>query len=639
MSRNDGEIEAEAAQWFFASSDDIFVVLREGVVDRVNPTWTKLTGWTQEEATGQHFTDFAHPDERELINETVRSLIERGHALCEHRLVLKSGQAMWVRARSKLREDGVALIVLQDITEARRLQEQGAQAARTNDLLREEAGIFVWRFDPATNQYAVDDDLTKTGKPGAGGRRMLTAEEMTAEIHPDDQSRVSENFVRTVLTGEPRVVEYRHFRADGVWARLRAAWRGARQQKNGHWEVLGITQDVTELAEARDAALAAAEVKAQFLANMSHEIRTPMNGVLGVLHLLKHEKLLSTDGRRLLDEALGCGAMLSELLNDVIDFSRIEEGKLDLCPEAIRPDDLLDSVASLLVSQARDKNLYLKVEAEDCGCAMIDPVRLRQILFNLIGNAVKFTAHGGVTVRLSRAEDAAGGALCFEIADTGIGIEADARDRLFERFRQADGSATRRFGGSGLGLAIARGLAEQMGGLITLDSTPGEGSTFRVEIAAPACEAPTAQSEDEDDALLGGLRVLIVEDNATNRLIATRMLEHLGASVTTTDDGAQGLSAASLQAFDLIFMDIQMPVMDGMAATAAIRALPGALSQVPIIAMTANALAHQVESYMAAGMNGWVAKPLSPATLVRTVAEVLAETWVDAAPELTKTGR
>ena len=637
MSRNDGGIEAEAAQWFFASSDDIFVVLRDSVIDRVNPTWTKLTGWTEDEVTGRRLVDFAHPDEKDLIAETVRSLVERGHARCEHRLMLKSGESMWVRARSKLRDDGVALVVLQDIGESRRLVEQGTQAARTNEMLREEAGIYTWRFNAITNRYAVDDDVSKAGAPGTGGRRMLTAEEMTAEVHPEDQGRVAETFIHTVMTGEPKVVEYRHFRAEGGWARLRAAWRGGRRMENGHWEVLGITQDVTELAEARDAALAAAEVKAQFLANMSHEIRTPMNGVLGVLHLLKHENL-TDDGRRLLEEALGCGAMLSELLNDVIDFSRIEAGKLDLCPESVRPDDLLDSVASLLAPQARDKGLYLKVETEACGWAMVDPVRLRQILFNLIGNAVKFTAHGGVTVRLKTRGQGADRTLAFEIADTGIGIAADAQARLFERFRQADGSATRRFGGSGLGLAIARGLAEQMGGIISLDSMPGEGSTFRVEIAAPACEAPVARTDEEDDALLGGLRVLVVEDNATNRLIATRMLEHLGASVTTADDGLQGLAAASQQVFDLIFMDIQMPVMDGMAASASIRALDCAAARTPIIAMTANALAHQVESYMAAGMNGWIAKPMSPAALVRTVAEVMAEAWLDTAPEAAHSG-
>jgi len=626
-----GDIEADAARWFFASSEDIFVVLRDSVIERLNPTWTSLTGWTAEESLGQHFTDFGHPDERELIAETVRKLLASGQAQCEHRLKLKDGGWMWVRAKSRLRDDGVAMIVLQDITEARMREEQDTAAVRTNDLLREEAGVFVWRFDPRTTRYTVDSDLTRTGTRGTSGRRSLTAEEMTAEIHPEDRQRVSEAFIGTVMSGEPQVVEYRHFRAEGGWARLRAAWRGIAQVQNGPWEVLGITQDVTELAEARDAALEAAEVKARFLANMSHEIRTPMNGVLGVLHLLKREAL-SADGRRLLDEALGCGAMLAELLNDVIDFSRLEAGKLDLNPEAIQPAELLDSVTALLAPQAEAKGLYLRTAPGADGWAMVDPVRLRQILFNLIGNAVKFTPRGGVSVRMTTLGEAADRRLRFEISDTGIGIEPEAQGRLFERFRQADGSATRRFGGSGLGLAIARGLAEQMGGAIGLESTPGEGSTFWVEVLAPvAAEGHAAPEDEASEGLLDGLRVLVVEDNATNRLIATRMLEQLGASVTTADDGALGLAAMQAQVFDLVFMDIQMPVMDGLAASAAIRALEGPAAAAPIIAMTANAMAHQVESYLEAGMNGWVAKPLSPAALVRAIVQVLAQDWVEAA--------
>jgi PAS domain S-box-containing protein len=632
MTADNGSIEAEAANWFFESSDDIFIVLRGGVIDRFNPTWVKLTGWTAEQTEGRDFRDFGHPDERALLDELVRTLVETGQALVEHRLVRASGDSIWVRSRSKLRPDGVALVVLQDVTEARLREERERAAVRTNDLLREEAGIFVWSFDPRSNRYSVDADLTRAGSRGTSGRRSLTADEMTAEIHPEDQGRVAEAFVATVLTGVPQVVEYRHMRAEtNGWARLRAAWRGITQVQGGHWEVLGVTQDVTELAEARDAALDAAEVKAQFLANMSHEIRTPMNGVLGVLHLLKREAL-SADGRRLLGEALGCGAMLSELLNDVIDFSRLEAGKLDLTPEAIRPAELLDSVTALLAPQAEAKGLHLRTEAIDEGWAMIDPVRLRQILFNLIGNAVKFTARGGVSARMSYQGEGEDRRLRIEVSDTGIGIEPEAQAQLFERFRQADGSATRRFGGSGLGLAIARGLADQMGGAIGLDSVPGEGSTFWVEVLAPiTAEAEAAPQETESENLLDGVRVLIVEDNATNRLIATRMLEQLGASVTTADDGAQGLAAAAAQAFDLIFMDIQMPVMDGLAASAGIRALDGPAAKVPIVAMTANAMAHQIEGYLEAGMNGWVAKPLSPAALIRTMLQVLAQDWVEAA--------
>jgi len=627
------DIEVEAARWFFASAEDIFVVLREGIIEQVNPAWTTLTGWREEEALGKRFRDFAHDDEHELISEVVRSLLATGKANCEHRLKTRAGDHIWVRSRSKLTPDGTALVVLQDITETRRREQETAQADRARDLLREEAGVFMWRFDPVTNRYEVDADLTRAGRPGTSGRRSLNVAQMTAEIHPEDAQRVTEAFLETVRTGEARVVEYRHFRAeDGGWARLRAAWRGERQVKNGLWEVLGITQDISALAEARDAAVAAAEAKAQFLANMSHEIRTPMNGVLGVLHLLRHERL-SADGRRLLREAIDCGAMLAELLNDVVDVSRMEAGKLELAPEPIDPAVLLESVAAMLRPQAETKGLALKLSPQPAiGYCEIDPVRVRQVLFNLVGNAVKFTEAGQVEVRMTAFGEPAAQRLRVEVEDTGIGVAKAAQAGLFERFQQADGSMTRRFGGSGLGLAIARGLVEQMDGQVGLVSEDGKGSTFWFEIAAPRCAPPAGAADaDEGENLLDGLRVLVVEDNPTNRLIATRMLEQLGASVTTAEDGAQGLEAARLAAYDLIFMDIQMPVMDGMEATRRIRDLPGDAVRTPIIAMTANAMAHQIETYMDAGMSGWIAKPLSPTALVRGISQVLAQAWIEAA--------
>jgi CheY-like chemotaxis protein len=257
----------------------------------------------------------------------------------------------------------------------------------------------------------------------------------------------------------------------------------------------------------------------------------------------------------------------------------------------------------------------------------VDPVRLRQILFNLLGNAVKFTEEGGVSVNLSLSGQGRAQRLRIEIADTGIGIDAETQASLFERFQQADGTTTRRFGGSGLGLAIARGLAQQMGDDIGLHSQPGAGSTFWMEIDSPAADqpplscAPVAESAD----LLAGLSILVVEDNPTNRLIATRLLEQLGARVTTAPDGAEGLAAAAVEPFDLIFMDIQMPVMDGLKATAGIRRMSGPNAGVPILAMTANAMSHQLTRYQAAGMNGWVSKPLSPTRLIEAIVQVISE--------------
>ena len=624
-------IEAAAADWFFQSSLDMFVVVRNNVIARVNPAWTDLTGWTPEETLGRPIRDFFHLHDAETFQNIAAALRASGAARAEHRLARKGGGWLWVRSRSKTQSDPAGdglLIVFRDYSEDRARDIARHQAERSNELLRSEAGVYVWRFNPRKGVYVFDQDIPTPSAP-QGGARIMTASEMTMSIHPDDRERVWEAFSRSLRTGERCVIDYRYLDpAHGVWTHMHCGWRGVRGSSPDLWDIIGISQNVTELVEARDAALSAAEAKSQFLANMSHEIRTPMNGVLGVLHLLKSEAL-SEDGRRLLTEALGCGEMLSELLNDIIDFSKIEAGKLELTAAPVDPAELLAGVADMLRPLAEAKGLYLRVETpakggpEDLGWAATDPLRLRQALFNLLGNAVKFTLEGGVVARLSGARADGKARLRFEIVDTGVGIAPDAGKGLFERFRQGDGSTTRRFGGSGLGLAICRRLAELMGGEVGFDSALGRGSTFWLEIEAEACAAPAAHDAEPDAPPFDGLSVLLVEDNATNRLIAGRMLEALGARVTAADDGAQGVAAARA-GFDLILMDIQMPIMDGVEATQRIRALPGPAGAAPILAMTANALAHQKAGYLAAGMDGAVAKPLSPLALTQAIAAALA---------------
>lgn len=249
------------------------------------------------------------------------------------------------------------------------------------------------------------------------------------------------------------------------------------------------------------------------------------------------------------------------------------------------------------------------------GWVRSDPVRLRQALFNLAGNAVKFTETGHVVVRCRRTT---AGLLRFEVEDTGIGIAADAQDRIFGRFNQADASTTRKFGGSGLGLAITRKLAELMDGQTGFSSVEGQGSTFWFEITADPTEA-LVEIPETDDLFLDGVRVLVVEDNATNRLIATKLLENLGACVETADDGYEGVEAAARGGFDLILMDIQMPGIDGLEATRRIRAMEGPVSDLPIVALTANVLSHQRQAYLDAGMDGVIGKPISPTDLIREI--------------------
>jgi two-component system, sensor histidine kinase len=435
-----------------------------------------------------------------------------------------------------------------------------------------------------------------------------------AFVHTDDRAAV-QSAMDAAGTDAGGSADHRILTKSGAWL-----WACARVRRVDGIELM-ILQDITE-ARGREMR-AAAEAKTQFLANMSHEVRTPMNGVLGVLHLLKDEQL-SGHGRKLLTEALACGSMLSELLNDVIDFSKVETGSLELSAEPLSPEAALDGVASLLQVQAEARGLWLRtLIGPGVGWVSVDPVRLRQMLFNLISNAIKFTLDGGVEVRMTASGGGPEKRLRVEVEDTGIGVAEEDLAVLFEQFQQADSSATRQFGGSGLGLAMTRRLAALMDGEVGARSCEGQGSTFWFEIAAPAAEPEAGVEPDESaSGWLKDTRILIVEDNATNRLVAAQMLEALGATVVTANDGAEGVEAAGRTAFDLILMDIQMPVMDGVAATRAIRRLAGPTAAAPIIAMTANVFPHQQETYREAGMNGAVAKPLSPARLLGEISRL-----------------
>ena len=500
----------------------------------------------------------------------------------------------------------------------------GRKADARRRLLCQAAGIGAWAYEPGEDRIDWSEDiLVLTG---------YSTEELAgwaALLHPEEAEGVRAALLAGVEEGLASSFEHRLRAKAGGWSYWRATFQ-AERRPGGRHALYGVSQNITELVRAREAALrsqeaaqAANEAKAAFLANMSHEIRTPMNGVMGVLHLLKAEAL-SQDGRAMLAEALSCGEMLSGLLDDVIDFSKIEAGHLETTREPLDPVALVENVARLMRRQAQAKGLRLEVEAAaDIGWVLSDPVRLRQSLFNLVGNAVKFTLAGEVVIRarLRRAE--AGPMLRLEIADTGVGVPEAAQPRIFQRFDQGDSSTTRRFGGSGLGLFITRRLAEMMGGGVGFASTEGLGSVFWLEVAAPPAKAAAEQAQ-AGQVPLEGLRILVVEDNPTNQMIASRLLESLGAVVETAADGLTGVGAAERGAFDLVLMDVQMPGMDGVEAARRIRALGAPAGQVPILALTANVLAHQREAYLQAGMDGVVGKPIAPSALLAEIARLAA---------------
>ncbi len=359
---------------------------------------------------------------------------------------------------------------------------------------------------------------------------------------------------------------------------------------------------------------------------MSHEIRTPLNGILGVADLLGDTGLTAEQEAfaRTIRES---GRHLLALLNDVLDFSKIDSGALELECAPFAPRIVLETVQAMMVRQAEEKGLRLRAEASAAVPALVlgDAQRLRQVLLNLVGNAVKFTRAGEVGVTLDAAPVASGWRLDGVVRDSGIGIEAGMLGRLFREFTQVDGSVTRRFGGTGLGLAICRRLVEAMGGSITAESVPGAGSTFRFSVTVGTAPAEAA-APVWPAAAPGRLRVLVAEDNEVNRMVATKLLERDGHMVQAVQDGAAALAAVRGGDFDLVLMDVMMPVMDGLAATQAIRTLAGAAGLVKVIGLTASASRGDEDACRAAGMDGFVPKPIAPERLTHEIARVCGGT-------------
>ncbi len=443
-------------------------------------------------------------------------------------------------------------------------------------------------------------------------------------------------------TGERKIIgigrEVPGRRKDGSIVQLElsiAEWRDV----DGQQCFTGIMRDVTsrnqqeqELKNAKEAAeFARAEAesanraKTEFLAVMSHEIRTPLTSISGFVDLLSRTGRLSSQQRRYIELVRTANAALLTIVDDILDFSKVEAGQLELDSRAFSPKRLVHDTVAIVrpIAQQKKLELHYVIDSGLSQWLMGDDARLRQVLLNLLNNAVKFTERGSITVDVRR-QRGPGGAqqVRFEVADTGIGIPDDQQSRLFKQFSQADSSIRRRFGGTGLGLAICKRLIELMGGEIGIVSQAGAGSLVWFTAALPPALGPEGALSSESPAAgqyEGQARILLVDDLDTNREIVKAYLEDVGYLVDSAEGGIEALAMLERGRYDLVLMDVQMPVMDGVAATRQVRALPKPICEVPIIAITGNVLPAQVRSFLAAGMSDHVGKPIERARLYNTV--------------------
>ncbi len=409
-------------------------------------------------------------------------------------------------------------------------------------------------------------------------------------------------------------------------------WLMIEERRTADGGIIGLRVDITEMKQqaehlrlARDQAEEATRAKSRFLATMSHEIRTPLNGVLGMAQAMANDEL-SPRQRERLGVIHKSGEALLSILNDILDISKIEAGKLEIETVSFDLEEAVVAIHSIFEGVAAAKNVDLlhSIEEDAVGAYLGDPMRLRQILMNLLSNALKFTERGSVRLDVSTID----GTLQFVVRDSGIGMTPDQLANLFQKFTQADVSTTRKYGGTGLGLAICQELAALMGGTLDAVSTLDEGSTFTLRLPLERCEAPASapaaaavEKDQHDD-----LRVLVAEDNAVNQLVLKTLLAQAGVEPVVVDNGVQAVEAWSRAEWDVILMDVQMPQMDGLMATQEIRTrerIQGR-SRTPIIALTANAMAHQVREYLEAGMDGFVAKPIEAAKLFDAMEQALA---------------
>lgn len=623
----------------------------EGRITFANATFSELVGRPVEEVIGRTDFDLSPPELAEKYQSDNRRVAETGkpwHAIEENRLDGRlSYYEVWKLPVYNLAGQVVEVqAVFWDVTER---EENRAALARERDLLRtlmDSLPDLIYVKDAEGRYITVNRSLLKVwGNPPlesiVGKTVCDVVHDDLAKIYARDDQDVLQND-RTIVDSEEQVVTAAGERR--VYSTTKVPLHDPQGNVSG---LVGIDRDITrrkrseeELRQARLAADAANRAKSDFLANMSHEIRTPLNAVIGITDLLLDGDLGQVH-RDYLEIIRDSGESLMVVINDILDFSKIEAGRLELESKVFNLPEVVRSPTKALALRAHDKHLELTCEIDPRVPIWVrgDSVRLRQVLTNLIGNAIKFTASGEVRVSVQVVGESLESAdLQFHVRDTGIGIPADKQEQIFKAFVQADTSMTRRFGGTGLGLAICTRLVQAMGGQLQVRSHVGEGSEFYFQLHLPKASAaddshhatpvykpidrqPSMDKQPESSVgVKRPLRILLAEDSHMNQVLAIGILEREGHIVTVANDGREAVDAFQAQSFDLILMDVQMPELDGLQATTAIREIEaGSGRHIPILAMTAHALTGDRERCLAAGMDGYLSKPIRLTDLVQAV--------------------